>query len=158
MGKYFNMIQSSHGALNTPNYKMVSADYDLVPVKPTLDGEPCYEDHPVGFKPENGYFDAAEVRKAAYWAVFAGAAGHTYGHHCVWSMCTNPEPYFIMHWKQAIMRPGAWQMQYLRALIESRPFLERIPDQSLIAENYEGANHLRATRGNDYAFVYSEGS
>jgi len=151
----FNMIQSSHGALNTPNYRLVSDDYGLTPVKPTLDGEPCYEDHPIGFKPENGYFDAADVRKAAYWGVFAGAAGHTYGHHCVWSMCTKPEPYFIMRWEQAIMRPGAEQMKYLRALVESRPFLERIPDQSLIAENYEGANHLRATRGIDYAFIYS---
>jgi len=151
----FNMLQSGHGALNTPNYDMVRKDYDLLPVKPTLDGEPCYEDHPIGFKEANGYFDAADVRKAAYWAVFAGAAGHTYGHHCVWRMCTEPSSYFVMRWQDALMRPGASQMQYLRALIESRPYLERIPDQSLIAENYDGANHLRATRGGDYAFIYS---
>ena len=151
----FNMIQSGHSALNTPNYKMVSDDYALEPVKPTLDAEPCYEDHPIGFKEVNGYFDEADVRKAAYWNVFAGGAGHTYGHHCIWRMCTEPEPYFIMHWKDAILRPGASQMKYVRALMESRPFLERVPDQDLIAENYEGANHLRATRGCDYAFIYS---
>src|SRR5690606_19026449 len=82
----FNMIQSGHGKVNNENYKMITDDYDRLPVKPTFDAEPCYEDHPIGFKAENGYFDAADVRRAAYWAVFAGGMGHTYGHHCIWSM------------------------------------------------------------------------
>jgi hypothetical protein len=151
----FNMIQSGHSKQNIENYRMVTDDYDKVPRKPTLDGEPCYEDHPINFNPINGYFDAADVRKAAYWAVFAGGMGHTYGHHSIWSMCTKPEPYFIMGWKTALLRPGANQMQHLISLMESRSFLDRIPDQTLIAENFEGANHLRATRGSDYAFVYS---
>jgi hypothetical protein len=151
----FNMIQSGHGSLNKDNYKMISDDCAKVPVKPTLDGEPCYEDHPISFKAENGYFDAVDVRKAAYWAVFAGGFGHTYGHHSIWSMTTEPKDYFIMHWKEAILRPGAEQMQHVRTLIESRPFLDRFPDQSLIVDNYPGANHMQACRGNDYAFIYS---
>jgi hypothetical protein len=151
----FNMIQSGHGALNLDNYKMVTDDYLRVPVKPTLDGEPRYEDHPIGFNPTNGYFDDFDVRQATYWAVFAGGFGHTYGHHSIWCMCTEPADYFIMHWKEAITRPGAWHMQFLVNLIESRPFLERVPDQELIAENYNGANHLQATRGESYAFIYS---
>jgi hypothetical protein len=151
----FNMIQSGHGALNLDNYKMVTDDYLRMPVKPTLDGEPRYEDHPIGFNPTNGYFDDFDVRQAAYWAVFAGGFGHTYGHHSIWCMCTEPADYFIMHWKEAITRPGAWHMQFLVNLIESRPFFERIPDQELIAENYNGANHLQATRGESYAFIYS---
>lgn len=151
----FNMIQSGHGELNKDNYNLVDADYKREPVKPVLDGEPRYEDHPIGFKPENGYFDDFDTRQGAYWAVFAGAFGHTYGHHSIWSMCTEPGDYIVMHWKDAILRPGGSQMQYLRRLIESRPFLERIPDQDLIEANYEGANHLQATRGRDYAFIYS---
>jgi len=45
-------------------------------------------------------------------------------------------------------------MQYLKILMESRPFLESVPDQSLIEDNYKGANHIQALRGNNYAFVY----
>ena len=150
----FNMIQSGHGRQNINNYDKVSADYERLPVKPVVDAEPRYEDHPIGFNAEHGYFDEFDVRQAAYWAVFAGAFGHTYGHHSIWSMCKEPEDYFIMHWKDAIMRPAGNQMQHLRTLIESRPFLDRIPDQSLV-ENYPGANHVQATRGFDYAFIYS---
>jgi len=151
----FNMIQSSHGELHKANYAMVASDYALTPTKPTLDGEPCYEDHPVGFKAANGYFDAADVRKAAYWALFAGAFGHTYGHHSIWSMTREPADYFIMDWKQALMRPGAAHMRHVRTLMESRPADGRVPDPSLAAANYEGANHLEACRGDGYAFVYS---
>lgn len=151
----FNMIQSGHGYVNLNNYNMVTNDYLKLPVKPTLDGEPRYEDHPIGFKSVNGYFDDYDTRQAAYWAVFAGAFGHTYGHHSIWCICTEPTDYFIIHWKDAIVRPGGTQVQYLRNLIESRPFFDRVPDQELIASNYEGANHLQATRGKDYAFIYS---
>ena len=151
----FNMIQSGHGALNAKNYDFVEHDYAQLPVKPTLDGEPRYEDHPINFNPDNGYYDDFDVRQAAYWAVFAGSFGHTYGHHSVWSMCTEPAAYIIMKWQTALVRPGATHMQHLRRLIESRPFLERIPDQSLIAVQYGGANHLQATRGEQYAMIYS---
>lgn len=151
----FNMLQSSHGAQYIANYDMITADYARTPIKPTLDGEPCYEDIAVGFKSENGFFDASDVRKAAYWAVFAGAFGHTYGHHAIWSMTTEPEGWFTMSWRQALTRPGAGQMKHVRKLLESRPFEERVPDQALLVEAYSGASHIRATRGNSYAFVYS---
>ena len=36
-------------------------------------------------------------------------------------------------WKDAVCRPAARQVGFLRALIESRPFFRRIPDQSMIA-------------------------
>ena len=151
----FNMIQSGHVSQHWKNYQLINADYHREPIKPTLDAEPRYEDHPINFNGINGYYDDFDVRQAAYWAVFAGAFGHTYGHHSIWIMCTEPKDYFIMNWKDAIHRPGASQMKHLRNLIESRPFLERIPDQDLIAENYEGANHIQATRGRSYAFLYS---
>jgi hypothetical protein len=151
----FNMIQTSHGALNVDSYNLVKADYDRFPVKPTLDSEPRYEDHPINFSTQNGYFDDYDVRQGAYWAVFAGAFGHTYGHHCIWSMRTEITDYYIMQWKTAIHRPGSLQMKYLRELMESRPFLDRVPDQEQLAENYPGANHQQATRGLDYAFFYS---
>jgi hypothetical protein len=151
----FNMIQSGHHEWVRTNFDKVAADYHREPIKPVVDGEPCYEDHPINFKADNGYFDADDVRKAAYHAVFAGAFGHTYGHHSIWSMTTKPEPYFIMTWKDAILRPGAEQMSHLRSLMESRPFLTRVPDQCLIADNYGGANRMTATRGESYAMIFS---
>ena len=75
----FNMIQSGHHELNGPNYQIIEADYSRVPAKPILDGEPCYEDHPVNWKPELGHFSDWDARKAAYWSLFAGSCGHTYG-------------------------------------------------------------------------------
>lgn len=150
-----NMYQSGHGKLNFPNYEKIFQEYNSKPVKPVVDAEPRYEDHPIGFNPQNGYYDDFDVRQAAYWAVFSGAFVHTYGHHSIWSMCTSAEDYFIMEWKEALDRPGAGQMMHLKKLIELKNIVEMIPDQSIIAKNYQGANHMRALRGSDYAFVYS---
>ena len=79
----FNMLQSGHER-DRDNYHRIAADYARTPPKPCLDGEPGYEDHPSGFKVENGYLNDYDVRKFAYWALFAGAHGHTYGCHDIW--------------------------------------------------------------------------
>ena len=158
----FNMIQSGHGALNIKNYEFVQRDYSLIPVKPTLDGEPRYEDHSVNFNPENGYFDDYDVRVAAYWAILSGAFGHTYGHHSIWSFNTRgkeyfPERtgYFVMDWREALHRPGGVQMKYVKELFMSRAFLELLPCQELVRDNYIGANYISAARGKKYAFMYT---
>lgn len=151
----FNMIQSGHGERLTASHRMVTEDYHKTPTKPTLDAEPCYEDIPIGFRPENGYFDASDVRTAAYYAVFSGAFGHTYGHHSIWSMTLIPGDHFLMHWRDALSRPGAAQMQHLRSLMEAYPDFDRVPDQSLLESNHAGANYMAATRGTDYVMIYS---
>jgi hypothetical protein len=68
----FNMIQSGHDSYDMPSYKMISADYNLVPVKPTMDGESRYEDQAVGMThPEKGWFNDYDTRQAAYWGLGA---------------------------------------------------------------------------------------
>ena len=62
----FNMIQSGHG-YDHPNYERIAADYSRKPVKPCMDAEPGYEDHPAEFNAKNGYLDDYETRKHAYW-------------------------------------------------------------------------------------------
>ena len=161
----FNMQQTSHSPVPTApgartTWQKITADYQRAPVKPVLDGEPLYEGHPIGFRAakELGYSFDAHVRQRAYWHVFAGACGHTYGHHSVWQMYApgrTPINGPLFYWNEAIHRPGAAQMQHLRALIESRPFLTRVPDQSLVVDALQGADTLMATRGDDYAFIYS---
>jgi hypothetical protein len=159
----FNMLQSGHAGRDTANYAMIEQDYARTPVKPCMDGEPRYEDHPVmgpGWKSWEGYFDDYDARKAAYWAVFAGAHGHTYGCHPVWQML-GPGRDVVNNarrpWYEAVHLPGACQMQHVRALIESRPFVERIPDQAVLcSDNTVPAAHMQATRGSDgsYLMVY----
>lgn len=164
----FNMRQNGHVPEFTGRYNNTRKDYDRTPIKPVLDGEPIYEDHPVSFKAnELGHSIGGDVRRPLYWNLFAGAFGHTYGHHSVWQMWSpgkNPINNPLMPWDEAIDQPGAAQMQYGRALIESRPFLTRIPDDSIIASNrvptsMPGAGRYRfvATRDTDgtYAMVYA---
>jgi len=164
----FNMRQNGHVAEYTEGYRKTKLDYDLEPTKPIIDSEPIYEDHPVSFKAnELGISIAADVRRPLYWDLFSGACGHTYGHHSVWQMfapgrepINNP----LMPWDQAIKQPGAGQMQYGRWLMESRPFLTRIPDESIIVADkvvnaMPGAGRYRfvATRDTEgtYAMVYA---
>lgn len=129
-----NMIQSSHGDPATPNWRWIAKDYHRTPTKPVWDGEPCYEDIDICFQPGNGRYDDYMVRRAAYWSVFAGSCGHTYGASSVWQMYKPPrEPVLAASrtWEASLNLPGAGQMRHLRALIESRPFFTRIPDPSI---------------------------
>ena len=160
-----NMMQSGHGnGHDVPVWEWIARDYALLPPKPTLDGEPNYEDHPVNpwpkWDPALGYFRDDDVRKQIYRSVFAGACGVTYGHHALWQFY-EPSRELINHadrtWREALDRPGASQVQYLRALMESRPYLTRIPDQALLLDDAgEAGEHVQATRDAEgtYAFIY----
>ncbi|HYG18950.1 MAG TPA: glycoside hydrolase family 140 protein [Ohtaekwangia sp.] len=154
----FNMFQTGHCRENNV-WDRVQYVYRLNPVKPVIDGEPLYEDHPVCFNAHDlGISSAYDIRKHAYFDVFAGAFGHTYGCHDVWQMyAPHRTPVNGPHypWYIAIDLPGAGQLQHLRRLIESRPMFDRIPDQSLIMDARNANDRIQATRGVDYIFVYS---
>jgi hypothetical protein len=154
----FNMFQTGHYFDSPYSYNLPTADYALTPVKPTLDGEPGYENIP-SFD-NRGRLNDWEVRKFAYWSLFAGAFGHTYGAGDVWQFYSSrypPEFGANTEWRTALEFPGARQMRHVRTLLESRPFLTRVPEQGLIASAVgTGAERKQATRGSDgsYAFVY----
>lgn len=155
----FNMFQTGH-CRETPIYDRMQAAYNLQPIKPVLDGEPIYEDHPVCFNVKDlGTSNAFDVRRSAYLDLFAGAFGHTYGCHDIWQMYSTKReavngPH--VYWQEALELPGANQMSYVRKLIESHPYLDRVPDQSLIKESdYVPAERVQATRGKDFLFVYT---
>lgn len=166
----FNMFQSGHRRYDQDdsewefgqdNWKYVNHDYALEPIKPTLDGEPSYEGIPQGLHdPLQPYWNANDIRRYAYWSVFAGGFGFTYGANSVMQFYipTDKKPAYGAreYWTAGIDLPGSGQMQYLKKLIQSRPYLERIPDQSIIAgDNGLKYDYLIATRGNDYAFIYT---
>lgn len=155
----FNMWQSGHNR-NRDNWACIAADYALSPPKPCMDAEPGYEDHPDSFDLNKGYLDDYDNRKAAYWALFAGAHGHTYGCHPVWQMLQSDRKaisFARRPWTEALHLPGSGQMRHVRSLLESRPFLTRLPDQALVAsEEGVGTDHVQATRdqSGSYALVY----
>lgn len=164
-----NAFQSGHGSREADAWNWVLRDLALKPQKPSLDMEPCYEDHPVNpwdgkWTRARGYFTAYDVRARIYRGVFAGACGVTYGHHQIWQFL-NTELYppinigdTLIGWQKAAKAEGAYQMQHLKKLMLSRPYFSRIADQSMITSE-KGTDYrdlLIATRDEKgtYAFIY----
>jgi hypothetical protein len=93
--------------------------------------------------------------------VFAGSCGHTYGHNAIMQMLKPGYPTSygdagdVKTWYQALNDPGFQQMKFLRQLILSFPYFERVADQTVIVENGKQYDRLIATRGNDYLLVYN---
>jgi hypothetical protein len=164
----FNMFQSGHrdyaqeeaGAKGEDNWRYVQEDYARTPAKPVLDGEPSYEGIPHGLHDvTQPLWQAADCRRYAYWSVFAGAFGHTYGNSSVMQMAlpNNKRSYGAKKlWYDAIDDPGAGQMQHLKRLILSRPYFERLAAQDLVVGDI-GTRYDRilATRGQSYAMFYT---
>jgi hypothetical protein len=46
-------------------------------------------------------------------------------------------------------------MQHLKKLILARPFFERVPDASLVPDNGRRYDYVAATRGRNYALLYT---
>ena len=161
----FNMFQSSHAGHDHDNGVYAEHDYSLVPVKPTLDGEPRYENLQVGFY-WNGFnrmdrFDDYDVRQAAYWSILSGACGHTYGNSSIWQMYAPGRESIIgaiIPWYDALDHPGAFQMGHLHKLFEQRPFFKLVPNQEMIKNGPQtGGGRIRAAVADDasFAIVYS---
>ena len=140
----FNMIQSGHGLPTDLSHIMIARDRERTPVKPVMDGEQRYEDHPKNFDPKNGYYDAADVRVTMWRNLFAGAAGDTYGHHAVWSMRRSAERYFPGTWEDALRRPGAESVRVISSFVKSHDPALFEPVTDAVENNEEGANYVAA--------------
>ena len=171
----FNMFQSGHrryGQRNgdgdytikdnteEDNWRYVDMSFEKKPLRPVIDGEPSYEDIPQGLHDFSAprWMDY-DVRRYAYWAVFGGCFGHTYGHNSVMQFIRpglNASFGAEKPWWEAMNDPGYNQMKYLKWLMLNLPFTERVADQSVIAgTNGERYDRNIATRGNDYLLVYN---
>ncbi len=169
--------QSGHMGACYPAWRNTKTDYQRLDI-PVLDAEPCYESHPI----MNEYsftrsdcgsrFTDYNVRRASYWSVFSGGCGITYGCYAIWQMHQEadeendiPESAAsaykndaIPFWHQSINFPGAFQIGYLRAFMESLPDnLSICPDDSLIlSDNPHDEGHMSAltNKGHDFIAVY----
>lgn len=175
----FNMFQSGHrrydqvqlnawddnskaeGCFGEDSWRYVERDYNRPLVKPVLDGEPSYEWIVQGLHDfTQPYWQAADVRRYAYWSVFAGAAGHTYGHNSIiqfYSDLSELGSYGAKyHWKDAIHHPGGAQMSHLKKLMESVDFTHGRPAQEyLLSEQGERYDYISVFAGADYLFAYT---
>lgn len=171
----FNMFQSGHRRYNQrkgdgdypieenteeDSWRFVERSLAVSPLKPVLDGEPSYEDIPQGLHDVGERrWQAEDVRRYAYWSVFAGSFGHTYGHNSTMQMLREgyqPAYGATKFWWQSVRDPGCRQMKHLKKLILAFPFFDRVPDQSVISGG-NGTQYDRAiaTRGKDYMLVYN---
>jgi hypothetical protein len=169
-----NMIQTRFftGAINS----LVSGDWQRLPAKPTLNAEGWYEGEEAlllrRWRVQRAEpFDAAWVQRfQAYWSVFHGSIGYTYGQRNLWMMLPDDQhhPQDLRRFPgvlvpSALDAPGTAHLPHLRALILSKPLTTRVPDQSLLALNTLGSDatlspDLRcATRDGNarWAWVYT---
>jgi len=167
----FNMFQSGHKSYEQDtasnetlhygedNWRYVNEDYKLTPIKPTFDGEPSYENIPHGLHDSaEKRWTADDVRRYAYWEVFAGGAGFTYGNNSVMQFYRKGHKDMSFgankNWDDELNTPGAGQMKYLKELMLSKSYFDRMPDQSLVVDNGEKYNRIMATQGKGYAMFY----
>ncbi|QJR80704.1 DUF4038 domain-containing protein [Alteromonas pelagimontana] len=168
----FNMFQSGHRSYGQDtswnsfrygpdNWRYAQKDYARKPLKPTLDGEPSYEDIPYGLHDSSlPRWKSEDVRRYAYWSVFHGAAGFTYGHNSVMQFY-QPEsgeaPVYgaTQSWHEAMDAEGATQMAYLKTLILKHTQSDRRPDPDLVLNQGRRYDYQPALRGKDYALIYT---
>lgn len=174
----FNMFQSGHRRYgqrkgdgdypikeNTEedNWRFVETSHSKTPLKPVIDDEPIYENIPQGLHDPNEIrWNQHDVRRYAYWSVFAGSFGHSYGHNDIMQFIrpgvngSFGADGMKKAWWDALEDPGFGQMIHLKNLMLAFPFFERVPDQSVIAGvNGERYDRAIATRGTDYLLVYN---
>ncbi len=159
-----NMHQTGH-CPDQSTYEKITYDLNLSPQKPTIDGEPMYEEHPKCFNAkEFGYSEATDIRRIMYWNVFAGAAGQTYGCHAVWQMYDldkTPVNAPLKPWKLSLDLEVANQVKHLKNLMLSKEYFSRIPDQNLVADvQKDDEFYVAGTRdeaGNYVLFYFPSG-
>jgi hypothetical protein len=153
----FHMSQTGHKAGN-PDYKPNVKAYALKNVKPHVNGEPNYDDHPNDWNPgEKGWMDDFDTREAAYWNMLSGGAGHTYGNHNIWQMydeTREPINNARTSWHVAMDYRGAYNVGYMRRMFEKRNWQKLIMDQSaIIGDNPEGVEYKIAAVSSDKDFM-----
>ena len=175
----FNLFQSGHrrydqvsmqewddntakeGWFGEDSWKYVERDRGKNPAKPVLDGEPSYEWILQGLHDKSQpYWKAADVRRYAYWSVFAGASGHVYGHNSIMQFYrdTSKEGAFGAKylWMDAIHHPGGAQMVHLKKLCERVSFEKGRPAGEYVRHGQgEKYDYISVFSGRDFLLAYT---
>ncbi len=156
-----DMFQTGHDR-RAKDFEFVRHSRAVSPTRPTINGEPRYENHPNRFDAQNyGWMDDSDVRTAAYWTMLSGAAGYTYGCHDIWQMWDiHREPIngARTRWQESIHLPGSKQLTFLKALLTAFPWQEMTNDPSLILkDNPEDSSYAVCAIGKkgDFMIAYT---
>ena len=155
----FDFFQTGHDA-DVRDEDFVKTARERAPLRPAVNGEPLYDNHPNKFKPtEHGWLDAVDVRRKFYRSMLRGAAGFTYGAHDIWQMWLpgrRPVNGVRQSWKSALHLPGSTQVGLGRAFLEQYDWW-RLTDFPDIFETPPGKAQdqpFAAWIANEIIFVY----
>lgn len=134
----FHMLQTGHrrGAI-ADLAALPQAYYRHTPVKPVVNGEPWYENHPSRDTAEFGpSFTAFEARYAFWVSLLSGSTmGHTYGAQGIWNW-KRPGDDETQHvagpaigppWSEALLYDGAEQCAVAVRLVRALPWWQLVP-------------------------------
>ncbi len=153
--------KESEGFYGEDNWRYVKRCLNLPNPKPVLDGEPSYEHIHQGLHDfEQPLWKAADVRRYAYWSVFEGACGHTYGCNSVMQFyspgCKSCSYDAREYWIEGILLPGGEQMKYLSGLMTSVDFSSGSHNDELVPnDGFEKYDRVTAFSGAGFAFIYN---
>jgi hypothetical protein len=142
---------------------LAAEDWARTPAKPTVNAEAAYEQHAWAFDPAKGFIEGYFSRQQGYFSVFTGATGYTYGHNNIFRF--YGEPLGSTYWgpdlrwddDRVLNSETAISMGFFRELMESRPLLERAPDNAFVTnQGQPGPDYKPAlvSTAKSYALVY----
>jgi hypothetical protein len=118
---------SDEDSFGEDNWRYVVKNFSYAQPKPCMDSEPSYEGIVQGLHDfSQPYWEARDVRRYAYWSVFEGACGFTYGNNAVIQFYRQGErrAYGVREtWLEGLHACGGSQMQYLKSIMESVDFV-----------------------------------
>lgn len=174
----FNMFQSGHrrydqaslgawddnaikeGFFGEDNWKYVDHDHGHQLPKPTVDGEPSYEWILQGLHVmDQPYWREWDVRRYAYWSVFEGAMGHTYGDNAIQQFYkdgSKPGAYGVKEvWQESMHHVGSEHMGHLKSLMESVDYQKGGPaEELLLSGQKEKYGRVAVFAGPGYLLAY----
>lgn len=143
------------------NWKYVERDRSYLPERPVVDGEPSYEQILQGLHDKTQpYWQAWDTRRYAYWSVFAGAFGHTFGDNAIMQFYVKErdgEGSFGVwqNWQDALHNIGGMTMTHLKNLMESVDYQTGHPAQELVTEGQgEKYDRVAVFAGDGFVFCY----
>ena len=150
---------SSEDSFGEDNWKYVAKNFSYDKVKPCMDAEPSYEGIVQGLHDfSQPYWEARDVRRYAYWSVFEGACGFTYGNNAVIQFYRQGErrAYGVREtWLEGLHACGGSQMQYLKAIMESVDFVNGEAHPEYVLNQGEKYHRTSVFAGKDFVLCYN---
>jgi len=123
----FYMYQSGHGGNHQQASQTLARQFQELPKKPIVNGEPCYEGHGRMGMEDRNKFSAFDVRRATWQSLLAGASmGITYGAQGIWSgqvkgmrLMAEKRKFEAYDWEFAYQLEGSWDVGFAKWVFEN---------------------------------------